>query len=69
MDRLLGSRAKLIQIIISNNDEDYIYKSVEMIKKAIDNVKVLELSNKGHFTFGDMKTDKFPELLEIVVND
>lgn len=28
------------------------------------NVEIKEFTNKGHFVFGSMKTEKFPELLK-----
>ena len=43
-------------------------KSLEIIKKKIQNIKIRNFENYGHFTFKDLKTEKFPELLEEISN-
>lgn len=29
--------------------------------------KIIELKGRGHYTFGDMGTEEFPELLEEII--
>lgn len=53
-------------ILISNDDDEDIQVSVNKIKVALPAVKQHDFQNMGHFTYEQMKTDKFPELLEII---
>jgi hypothetical protein len=51
-----------ITVFVSNNDSKEILKSVEFISELF-NISPTKLLNKGHFTFEDMGTKEFPELL------
>lgn len=53
-------------IIFVSNDDEYILESVKYVKEKLGG-ELIELKNHGHFTFGDFGTDKFPELLEKVL--
>ena len=50
----------------NDDDDEDIQVSVNEIKKALPGVKQHDFQNMGHFTYEQMKTDKFPELLEII---
>jgi len=67
IDKNFKDKANEIHLLISNDDEDDVLKSVEIIKNEIPNISYHEFSNLGHFTYGHMKTDKFPELLEYIL--
>jgi len=56
---------KLI-VFSSEDDYDFILKSVEKIKDKL-NLKHLSFKDKGHFTKGDMGKEEFPELLEEIL--
>lgn len=55
-----------ITIMISEDDDIDILESVRIILTACEGINVKEFTNKGHFTFEDMHTEEFPELLQII---
>lgn len=66
IDSGLKERAGEIHIFVSENDENNVLKSVEFISKTLSNAKIHKFMDKGHFTYSEMKTVEFPELLEIL---
>jgi len=64
IDPEIASRTKELVVFVSDDDKETIQKSVNIIKAKVKDLKVQEFSGKGHFTYGAMKTDEFPELLE-----
>jgi predicted alpha/beta hydrolase family esterase len=64
IDPHLVSRTDGVVIFNSDNDSDYIQKSVSKIRTEIPQAKYVEFHNYGHFCIGDMKSEAFPELLE-----
>ncbi|MCL5439092.1 MAG: class I tRNA ligase family protein [Patescibacteria group bacterium] len=56
-----------VVIFISDNEEERIKKSAEMFRESLG-ASLIELTGKGHFTYDDMGTDEFPELLNIVIS-
>lgn len=68
IDYNLLSRTNKFLIFHSTNDDREMQESLEIIKNKINNVKVRIFENYGHFTLGSMKTEKFPELLEEILN-
>ncbi|MBI3576756.1 alpha/beta hydrolase [Candidatus Gottesmanbacteria bacterium] len=67
MDPDLVGRTQGVTIFNSDNDEDSIQKSVSFLREKVKNIKYREFHNYGHFCYEDMKTTKFPELLEEVL--
>lgn len=65
IDPNVAARTKNMTVLVSNDDEPSILKSVEIIKQQIQGLKVREFKGYGHFTFNDMNTKEFPELLQI----
>ncbi|MCF7910243.1 alpha/beta hydrolase [Candidatus Pacearchaeota archaeon] len=55
-------------IFVSDNESEGIKQSVKLYEKDFG-VKAIELEGRGHFTFGDMGTKEFPELLDEVLKD
>lgn len=68
IDSALIKRNQHIKIFISNDDEIAMHWTVEKIRAALPKVEVEEFTNHGHFTFGDMGTDEFPELRSWLLN-
>lgn len=66
IDNKLKSRINNIHIFVSTDDESDMLTSFEIIKKALPGAIIHEFHDKGHFTYGEMKTEKFPELLKII---
>ncbi|MBI2671482.1 alpha/beta hydrolase [Candidatus Woesearchaeota archaeon] len=67
IDGTIKSRAKEIIMFTADDEEKDGKKSLEIFHKALGG-KVIELKGRGHYTFSDMKTEEFPELLEEVMN-
>ena len=53
--------------ILLSNDTESIKTSVEKIIKEIPSAKLHLLKNMGHFCLDQMKTQKFPKLLKLVL--
>lgn len=67
-DSDLVSRTNKFLVFHSTNDHKEMQDSLEIIKNEINNVKIRIFENYGHFTLRSMKTEKFPELLEEILN-
>ena len=67
IDTNLITRAKEIHLFISSDDDSDIQESVKLILQKLPNIQIQQFENKGHFTYGQMNTEKFPELLEIIL--
>ncbi len=63
IDSKLVKRTGGITIFYSTDDMKHILETIEMLHKKLPGAKFKKFTNKGHFTFGAMKTEKFPELL------
>jgi predicted alpha/beta hydrolase family esterase len=59
--KLLSQANKLV-VFSSDNDHQDIKNSVKYLVSQFPKLKVREFHNYGHFTYGSMKTDEFPEL-------
>lgn len=68
IDKSLVSKTNGVTMFASSNDYQMIQDSVAVLKDTIQDIKVLEFENYGHFCLGDMKTREFPELLKEVLN-
>ncbi|MBI4062535.1 alpha/beta hydrolase [Candidatus Gottesmanbacteria bacterium] len=60
------SRTAGVTIFNSDNDQTSVLKTVRILRDKIKNIGYKEFHNYGYFTFEDMKTAKFPELLETI---
>ncbi len=67
IDPHLTKRAKKIIIFNSDNDMGNVFKSVAQVRKVVKDVQYREFHKYGHFTILDMKTRRFPELLNEVL--
>ncbi|MDO8260106.1 MAG: alpha/beta hydrolase [Candidatus Magasanikbacteria bacterium] len=68
IDENLIEKSSRIHLFVSSDDDNDILESVEIIKSKVNNIIFHKFSNQGHFTYNDMKTDKFPELFKTVVS-
>lgn len=68
IDTNLTERTQGVHIFNSDNDRPEILASVKLLQNSIKNIKTKEFHNYGHFCFGDMKTEEFPELLDAVLS-
>ena len=66
IDGDIASRTGGLSIFYSADDMSEVLDSIKLLKEKLQGVKLMEFTNKGHFCFDDLKTDAFPELLEIL---
>ena len=66
VDKTIKERVKNITMFTSDNDGPGSKKSLRIFHQALGG-KIIELKGKGHYTLEDMGTEKFPELLEQLI--
>jgi hypothetical protein len=64
IDETIASRVKDIVMFTADDEEEDGKKSLELFHSALSGT-VIELKGRGHYTFGDMGTMEFPELIEV----
>jgi predicted alpha/beta hydrolase family esterase len=64
IDSDLVSRTGGVIIFNSDNDQDSVQKTTQILRDKVKSIGYKEFHNYGHFCFKDMKTTEFPELLE-----
>lgn len=67
IDADLVSRTKGVTVFNSDNDQKSVRKTAEIVRQKVNNLHYKEFHNYGHFCFKDMKTEAFPEILEVLV--
>lgn len=68
LDSNLVNRTAGTMLYLSKDDDNDIQKSASVLKDQLQGLQIQEFPNRGHFTFADMKTDQFPELLNLFVD-
>ncbi len=63
IDETLESRVGEIIMFTADNEREDGKKSLEIYKSSLGG-RVIELKGRGHYIFGDMGTEQFPELLK-----
>lgn len=66
ISKLIKSRVKQIIMFTADEEEDHGKESLKIFHKALGG-KIIKLEGRGHYTFGDMKTQQFPELLREII--
>ena len=66
IDETIKSRVKEIVMFTADDEEADGKESLKIFHDALGG-EVIELKGRGHYTFGDMGTEKFPELLEAIL--
>lgn len=67
IDRKLLDRVNAAHLLVSKDDDKDIHDSILLIHESLPRIEIHKFENMGHFTFGQMKTDKFPELLGLML--
>lgn len=67
IDNELLKRINNCHLLISKDDDQEIHDSVKIITENLPNIKTHEFEDMGHFTYEEMKTEKFPELLNLIL--
>lgn len=65
IDKKIKERVKKIVFFTSDNEEIDGKKSLEIYHSSLKG-KIIEIKSRGHYTFDDMGSEEFPELLEEV---
>ena len=53
-----------VTIFNSDNDQETIHKSVQIIRDKVKNIGYKEFHNYGHFCYEDLNSVEFPELIK-----
>ncbi|MBU2589803.1 MAG: alpha/beta hydrolase [Nanoarchaeota archaeon] len=65
IDENIKKRVKAIIMFTADDEEDEGKESLRIFHKALGG-KIIELKEQGHYTIGDMGTEKFPELIKVI---
>jgi predicted alpha/beta hydrolase family esterase len=63
----LVSKTDGITILYSIDDGSEIINTVDILKSNVPNLQIEEFNGKGHFVLSSLKTEEFPELLELIL--
>ncbi len=70
IDPQLADRCQSIEILISDDEDvEGVQESVQTLSQSFPKAHLHQFSGMGHFTFDPMGTEKFPELLDLVLKD
>lgn len=67
IDPRLSDRTDGVTIFVSNDDEESMLKTVELLESTLKGYFTKRFEDKGHFTIADMGTREFPELLDSII--
>ncbi len=67
VDSSIQDRTEVHIFHSSDDSVDGVKDSMEILSQILPNAQKHLFKDKGHFTLGDMETEKFPELLEVLV--
>ena len=66
IDETMKERAKEIVMFTADDEEEDGKKSLKIFHEALDG-EIIELKGRGHYTLNDMRTEEFPELIEVIL--
>ena len=66
IDETIKERAKEIVMFTADDEEEDGKKSLKIFHEALDG-EIIELKGRGHYTLNDMRTEEFPELIEVIL--
>jgi len=66
IDETIKNRVKEIVMFTANDEEEDGKKSLKIFRKALGG-KIIELKGRGHYTLGDIGTEEFPELIDVIL--
>ena len=55
-------------IVYSTDDDREILSTIETLKAKLPSAEFKEFKGKGHFVLSSLKSDKFPELLDLLID-
>lgn len=68
IDRDMIKRTNGLMVFYSLDDEKSVLTSVERLRTELRGARFKKFTNHGHFCIEDMKTEKFPELRDFLLN-
>ena len=66
IDETIKERVKEIVMFTADDEEDDGKESLKIFHKSLGG-EIIELKGRGHYCLGDMGTEEFPELIEVVL--
>lgn len=63
------ARTHGVTVFYSSDDQKDILMTVDILKDAAPDISYRDFHTYGHFCYADLKTDKFPELLDETLKD
>lgn len=66
IDEAIKTRVKEIVMFTSDNEEEDGKKSLRIFHDALGG-EIVDLKNHGHYCIGDMGTEEFPEVLDVIL--
>jgi hypothetical protein len=67
IDADFPSRTAGVTALYSDDDQDDILKTVEIVREKVKDVQWREFHGCGHFCLKDMGSEAFPELVDVIV--
>ncbi len=65
IDSGFPARTKGVTVFVSSDDDQSVVKTVDILREKVRGLSFKEYVDKGHFTRGSLKVDRFPDLLEV----
>lgn len=66
-DREVAQRTKGITIFHADDDGDSVQWSLDFARRTFDDLNFIKMNGYGHFTWWNLQTERFPELLAEIV--
>jgi len=67
IDGRLVEKTHGVALFYSTDDDPDILTSVGILKAKLPTLQIKDFTDKGHFTYGAMKTEQFPELVDFII--
>lgn len=67
IDPNLAAHTQGLWVFNSDTDSKGVHATVDTIRSTVNNTEYKEFHNYGHFTLKSMKTQEFPELLDVLL--
>ncbi len=68
IDPNIAQKTQGLTIMYSTDDFPPIQESLKILKSKLVGAEFKEFTGKGHFTLSSLKTEEFPELLDVVLS-
>lgn len=67
IDAGISERVKSVTVFISEDDDQEMHATVQLLEKHVPKIETIRMNGKGHFTLGGMGTKEFPELKTVLL--